>query len=36
MYVADPRFAANYEKVRRGMAQYLCDAIQANAAKGDA
>lgn len=31
MYVADPRFARNYEKVREGMAQYMCDAIAANA-----
>jgi MerR family transcriptional regulator, thiopeptide resistance regulator len=27
MYVADPRFKANYEKVREGLAQYVCDAI---------
>ena len=33
MYVADPRFAANYEKVRPGMAQYMGDAIAANAAR---
>ncbi len=33
MYVADPRFAATYDKVRPGMAQYLCDAIAANAAR---
>jgi len=33
MYVADARFAATYEKVRPGMAQYLCDAIAANAAR---
>ena len=32
MYVADPRFAANYEKVRPGMAQFVRDAIQANSA----
>jgi MerR family transcriptional regulator, thiopeptide resistance regulator len=31
MYVADPRFAANYEPIRTGMAQYICDAIRANA-----
>jgi DNA-binding transcriptional MerR regulator len=30
MYVADPRFAATYEKIRPGMAQYLCDATAAN------
>lgn len=31
MYVADPRFTATYEKIRPGMAQYVCDATQANA-----
>ena len=31
MYVADPRFAQNYEKVHVGLAQYMCDAIGANA-----
>jgi len=30
MYVADPRFTAHYEKIRPGMAQYVCAAIQAN------
>ena len=33
MYVEDARFAATYERVRPGMAQYLCDAIAANAAR---
>lgn len=33
MYVADPRFAATYEKIRPGMAQYVCDATEANAAR---
>ena len=33
MYIADPGFAANYDKVRPGMAQYLCAAIAANAAR---
>jgi hypothetical protein len=33
MYVADPRFAATYERIRSGMAQYMCDAIAANAAR---
>ena len=33
MYVADPRFAATYEKIRPGMAQYMCDATAANAAR---
>lgn len=27
MYVADPRFTANYEKVKSGLAQFMCDAI---------
>lgn len=31
MYVVDPRFAANYGKIRLGMAQYVCDAIAASA-----
>jgi MerR family transcriptional regulator, thiopeptide resistance regulator len=31
MYVADERFATNYEKIRPGMAQYVCDAIAAAA-----
>ena len=35
MYVADPRFAANYDAARPGMTQYLCDAIAANAARGE-
>jgi MerR family transcriptional regulator, thiopeptide resistance regulator len=33
MYVADPRFTETYEKIRPGLAQYLCDAIAANAAR---
>jgi DNA-binding transcriptional MerR regulator len=33
MYVADPRFAANYEPVRTGLAAYIRDAIRANAAR---
>ena len=36
MYVADPRFTATYEKIRPGMAQYVCDATQANLARGEA
>jgi DNA-binding transcriptional MerR regulator len=35
MYVADPRFTANYDAARPGMAKYLCDAIAANAARGE-
>lgn len=31
MYVSDPRFAETYEKVRIGLARFLCEAIQANA-----
>jgi DNA-binding transcriptional MerR regulator len=33
MYIADPRFTADYEKIREGMAQYVHDAILANAAR---
>jgi hypothetical protein len=33
MYVADDRFAANYEKHRVGLAQFVCDAIRANAGR---
>jgi len=33
MYIADPRFTATYEKIHPGMAQYLHDAIKANAAR---
>ena len=33
MYVADPRFTATYEKIAPGMAQYVHDAILANAAR---
>jgi DNA-binding transcriptional MerR regulator len=33
MYVADPRFTATYEKIHPGMAQYMCDATAANAAR---
>lgn len=36
MYVADPRFTATYEKIRPGMAQYMRDAIAANAARTEA
>jgi DNA-binding transcriptional MerR regulator len=31
MYIADPRFTATYEKIHTGMAQYVHDAILANA-----
>jgi DNA-binding transcriptional MerR regulator len=33
MYVADPRFAAHYEEVAPGLAQYVSTAVQANAAR---
>ena len=33
MYIADARFTATYEKIHSGMAQYLHDAIKANAAR---
>ena len=33
MYVSDPRFTANYDKVRPGLAGYMRDAIRANAAR---
>jgi DNA-binding transcriptional MerR regulator len=33
MYIADPRFTATYEKIAPGVAQYLHDAIKANAAQ---
>jgi DNA-binding transcriptional MerR regulator len=31
MYLADPRFTATYEKIAPGLAQYVHDAIKANA-----
>lgn len=33
MYLADPRFTAHYEGIAPGLAQYLHDAIRANAAR---
>lgn len=33
MYVADPRFAANYEVVAEGLARFIRDAMHANAAR---
>lgn len=33
MYLADPRFTATYEKIAPGLAQYLHDAIKANATR---
>lgn len=32
MYVADPRFTATYEELAPGLAQWLHDAMLANAA----
>jgi DNA-binding transcriptional MerR regulator len=31
LYVNDPRFTANIDRMRAGMARYLCEAIRANA-----
>jgi MerR family transcriptional regulator, thiopeptide resistance regulator len=36
MYVADPRFTATYERIAPGLAQYLHDAIKANAERAGA
>lgn len=36
LYVADPRFTATYEKIAPGLAQYVHDAILANASRHDA
>ncbi len=36
MYIADPRFEANYEKLAPGLAHYVHDAVLANAARVDA
>jgi DNA-binding transcriptional MerR regulator len=36
MYLADPRFTATYEKIAPGLAQYLHDAIMANATRHEA
>lgn len=33
MWVADARFTATYEKIRPGMARWMCDATAANAAR---
>ncbi len=33
MYIADPRFTATYEAIKPGMAEYLRDAILANAVR---
>lgn len=35
MYIADPRFTATYEKVRPGLAQWLHDAMVANADRAE-
>ena len=36
MYLADPRFTATYEQIRPGLAQYVHDAIHANADRSEA
>ena len=36
MCVADPRFAANYEKVEPGLSAYVRDAIAANTPRAEA
>ncbi len=36
MYIADPRFAATYEKVMPAMAAYVHDAVLANAGAQEA
>jgi MerR family transcriptional regulator, thiopeptide resistance regulator len=36
MYVADPRFAATYERVKPGLATFLRDAIRGRAGLPDA
>lgn len=36
MYISDPRFTANYETVAPGLAQYVRDAIYANADRAKA
>jgi DNA-binding transcriptional MerR regulator len=35
MYISDPRFTATYENAAEGLAQYVHDAITANAVRGD-
>jgi hypothetical protein len=36
MYITDPRFTANYERVAPGLARYVHDAIVANAERAPA
>ncbi len=36
MYVEDERFAAHYERIASGLAQYVSTAVQANAARQEA
>lgn len=33
LYVSDPRFTATYDRIRPGLAQYVRDAVHANAAR---
>jgi hypothetical protein len=36
MYVSDPRFTEHYDRRKPGLAQFVCDAIRANAERGGA
>jgi len=36
MYVGDPRFTARYEEIAPALAQFLRDAIRANARRAEA
>jgi MerR family transcriptional regulator, thiopeptide resistance regulator len=36
LYVSDPRFTANIDRVRAGMSQYMKEAFRANADRGEA
>jgi hypothetical protein len=36
MYVADPRFAEHYEDIAKGLAEFVRDAIVANAKRIEA
>jgi MerR family transcriptional regulator, thiopeptide resistance regulator len=35
LYVQDPRFTANIDRVRAGLSQYMRDAFRANAERGE-
>ena len=36
MYISDPRYTASYDEIEPGFSQYVHDAIQANANRGEA